>query len=307
MPEPIVTPAANAAPVEGAPIAKPAEGAKPGAPAERMYTVKINGKEEQWPESKVIERAQKAEGAEAAMKSSAEMEKAFNAFVSNAQDPEKLLQLLQHPSLKYDEAKQEVLVGRILSSKNPRVINSVKKWLYDNEIAPAMMDPKEREIAEKNQRLAKYEQEEKTRKDQEQATARQIAVQKKWTEYRTAIGAAVKAEGLPENEGVVARMARYALLATKAGKPIDMGDLAKRVRADLTSEYDARLKGLTEDNILDQIPAGIAEMINKAYLKRLKGGSSAGDSAAPKKDDSNAPSLKDALREIGRGRKVYQD
>src|SRR6185503_6922523 len=111
--------------------------------------------------------------AEAAMKSSAEMEKAFNNFVSNAQDPEKLLQLLQHPSLKYDEAKQEVLVGKLLSSKSPRVINAVKKWLYDNEIAPAMMDPKERELAEKNARLAKYEQEEKARAEKEQMTARQ--------------------------------------------------------------------------------------------------------------------------------------
>lgn len=307
MPEPIATPAAPAAPAAAVPAAKPVEGAKPGAPAEKMYTVKINGKEEQWPESKVIERAQKAEGAEAAMKSSAEMEKAFNNFVSNAKDPEKLLQLLQHPSLKYDEEKQEVLVSKILSSKNPRVINAVKKWLYDNEIAPAMMDPKERELVEKNARLAKYEQEEKDRKESEQSTARKIAVQKKWNEYRTSIGSAVKAEGLPENEGIVARMARYALLATKSGKQVDMADCAKRVKADLTSEYEARMNGLTEDNILDHVPAGIAELINKAYLKKLRGGPPAGDAPARKKNDPNEPSLNDALKQIGRGHKVFQD
>lgn len=306
MPEPIVTPAAPAAPA-AAPVAPPAEGSKTGAPAEKMYTVKIDGKEEQWPESKLIERAQKAQGAEAAMKSAAEMDKAFKNFVTSAQDPEKLLTLLQHPSLKYDEEKQEILVQKIMASKSPRVINAVKKWIYENEIAPSLLDPKERELNEKNARLAKYEKEEKERADKEQSTAKQIAVSKKFDEHRLAIGVAIKAEGLPEAEGIVARVARYALLQSRAGKPVDIKDAAARVKADLAKETESRFGGLTEDNVLDHIPAGVAELINKAFLKRLKGAAQGENLPGPKKVDPNAPSLKETLRKIERGGKVFQD
>lgn len=307
MPEPTAAPAAPAAPA-AAPVTPPAEGIKAGAPAaaERMYTVKIGGKEEQWPESKVIERAQKAEGAEAAMKNAAEYEKSFNNFVANAQDPEKLLALLQHPSLKYDDEKQEILVQKIMSSKSPRVINAVKKWIYDNEIAPSLMDPKEREISELKAFKAQQEKESADRKSKEDLTAKQIAVQKKFNEHRLAIGTAIKAEGLPEAEAIVARVARYALLQSRAGKPVDIKEAAARVKADLSKETESRFGSLTEDNILDHIPAGVAELINKAYLKRLKGTPPSGGTT-PKKEDANAPSLKDALRDIGRGRKVYQD
>jgi hypothetical protein len=144
MPDMPVVPVTPPTPAEGA---APVEDAKPAA-TERMYKVKINGKEEEWPESKVIERAQKSEGAEAAMQKAAQLEKAFSSFVSQAQNPEQLLGLLNHPSMKYDEEKQEMLVKAMMNSKKPRIINAVKEWIYKNEIEPKTMDPKDLELRE---------------------------------------------------------------------------------------------------------------------------------------------------------------
>jgi hypothetical protein len=306
MPEPIATPApaAPAAGAPAAPAAKPAEGAKPEA-NEPKYKVKVNGKEEEWTQAQLIERAQKSAGAEEAMKKADALDKAFNNFVSNAQDPEKLLGLLQHPSLKYDEAKQEVLVTKLLSSKSPKILHAVKKWLWENEIQPATMDPKERELAELRAAKEKYEREATERKQQEEQTARQIAVAKKWNEFRVSIGEALKAESLPQAESVVARVARYALLQSRAKKPVDIADAVKRVKADLQSEYETRLQGLTEDNILDHVPAGIAEMINKAFLKRLKGGTPAA-APAPEPAKDERP-FEEVLRDVQRGKKVFQE
>lgn len=308
MPEPIATPApapaAPAANAPAAPAAKPAEGAKPEA-NEPKYKVKINGKEEEWTQAQLIERAQKSAGAEEAMKKADALDKAFNNFVASAQDPEKLLTLLQHPSLKYDETKQEVLVTKLLGSKNPKIIHAVKKWLWENEIQPATMDPKERELAELRALKEKNEREASERKEREETTAKQIAVAKKWNEFRLAIGEGLKAEGLPQAEAVVARVARYALLQTRAKKPIDIADCVKRVKADLQSEYETRFKGLTEDNILDHIPAGIAELINKAYLKRLKGGAPV--ASTPASAPAPEKSLEETLRDINRGKKVFAE
>jgi inactivated superfamily I helicase len=53
------------------------------------------------------------------MKQAAEVNKAFNNFVAQAQDPEKLLQLLQHPSLKYDEENRKCWLTRSWPGKIP--------------------------------------------------------------------------------------------------------------------------------------------------------------------------------------------
>jgi type I site-specific restriction endonuclease len=295
---PDTTPVTPAAPE----VAKPAT-----PPAEEMKTYKVNGKEYQVPVSKIDERVQKSFGAEEAMQKAASLEKAFNSFVSQAQNPEQLLGLLNHPSMKYDEEKQEMLVKSMLNSKKPRIINAVKEWIYKNEIEPKTMDPKELELRE----LKAYkEQQEKLRETQEserKEAEKQQAVQKAWNDYRTKIGTEIKTQGLPQTEATVARVARYALLYTKAGKPVDLTDCAARVKADLLAESNERYSSATDDNILDLLPEGMAERINKALMKRLKGGAE-----VTGKPDVEAPAAKSdpeatrkMLRDLERGKKVF--
>lgn len=302
-----VTPEVTPAPVT--PDVKPVEGsAKPATLAERMYKVKINGKDEEWPESKVIERAQKSEGAEAAMKTSAELQKAFNNFVAQASDPTKLLSLLEHPSMKYDEEKQEMLVKALMNSKKPRLITAVKEWIYKNEIEPKTMDPKDLELRElKAYKAQQDELAEKSKKEREEGE-KELAVKQAFDSYRIKIGAEIKANGLPETESVVARVARYALLYTRAGKPVDLTDCAKRVKADLVSEANERYSKADEDNILDLLPEGMAERINKALMKKLKkadlgGGKPEGQGVAPVKSDPEE--TKRMMRDLERGKKVF--
>lgn len=303
MPEPIVTPVTPEVPVA------PVEGSvKPVVPAERMYKVKINGKDEEWPESKVIERAQKSEGAEAAMKTSAELQKAFNSFVAQAQNPADLLKLLAHPSMKYDDEKQEMLVKSMLNSKNPRIINAVKEWIYKNEIEPKTMDPKDLELRElKAYKAQQDELAEKSKKEREEGE-KELAVKQAFDSYRVKIGAEIKANGLPETESVVARVARYALLYSKAGKPVDLTDCAKRVKTDLVAEANERYSKADEDNILDLLPEGMAERINKALMKRLKKAdleSGKPNGVTPAPVASTAEETKKMMRDLERGKKVF--
>lgn len=302
-----VTPEVTPAPVT--PEVKPVEGsAKPAATNERMYKVKINGKDEEWPESKVIERAQKSEGAEAAMKTSAELQKAFNAFVAQAQNPADLLKLLAHPSMKYDDDKQEMLVKSMLNSKNPRIINAVKEWIYKNEIEPKTMDPKDLKLRELEAYKADQEAARKKADEEAEESKKADAVKRAWNDYRVRIGTEIKANGLPETEATVARVARYALLYSRAGKPVDLTDCAKRVKADLIAESNERYSKADDDNILDLLPEGMAERINKALVNRLKkkekeSGKPEGVGAAPVK--STAEETAKMMKDLERGKKVF--
>jgi hypothetical protein len=300
-----IVPIVPETPVAGAPEVKAGEG-KPTTP-ERMYTVKVNGKEEQWPESKVIERAQKGEGAEVAMQRSAQLEKAFNAFVSQASDPMKLLGLLEHPSMKYDEEKQEMLVKAMMNSKKPRIINAVKQWIYENEIEPKTLDPKDLELRELKAFKASQEKIHAEQEKERAAAEDEAKVKHAWNDYRTRIGAEIKTIGLPETESTVARIARYALLYTKAGKPVDLADCAKRVKSDLIAEQNERYSTATEDNILDLLPEGMAERINKALMKRLKKSETetAKAEGAPTEKKSTAAETREMMKKLERGGKVF--
>lgn len=267
------------APAGAADAGKPAVAAPVGKPGERLYTVKINGKEEQWPESKVIERAQKAEGAEKAMERASEMERAFTRFVQQAQDPKELLKLLDSPGIKYDEDKQEALVNAMLATKNPRILTAVKRWIYENEIEPSTLDPKDRKIREleafKKQQDSEKAEREKGVKDEENRKA----VEASWTRYRTEIGKELAAVGLPLKEATVARTARYALLQKRQGLPVDMKDCAARVKSDMISEFIDTQKDVSDDSILDIVGEDIAKRINSAFLKRIK--KTQGDDTTP--------------------------
>lgn len=239
------------------------------ASKEKMYKMTVNGKEELWPESKVLERASKAEGAEAAMKKGAQYEQAFTAFISRAQDPAQLLELLNSPVIKYDEDKQEALVTAMLSSKKPRIIEAVKKWLWENEVEPASLTPEEREM----RRLKKFE-EEQLRKNQEVEDVKkkeqeEKAIEEAWNNYRISFGQELQAQGIPLKEANVARVARYAMLYRKMDRPVDVKDCVARVKKDLLEEFKAFHGDATEDNILDRFDEDTAKKINAAFLKKL--------------------------------------
>lgn len=238
---------------------------------ERMYKVKVNDQEEMWPESKIVERAQKSAGAEVAMKKAAEYEKAFGAFISQAQDPSQLIALLNSPVIKYDEDKHAALVRSVLSSKNPKVIETVKRWIYENEIEPSMLDPKDLELRElkkfKDSQLEmqkKAEEQARLKEEQEKTVAA-------WERLRIGFGQELKAQGLPERESNVARVARYAMLYRRAGKEIDVVDCVKRVKADLVEEYKLLHAQANEDNILDHFDEELARKINAAFVKKIQG------------------------------------
>lgn len=264
------------APATSVPAAAPEAPAAEGAPAvdaavkpavkERVFL--IDGKE--WPESKLAQRIQKAEGLEKRVADADKYEKAFNSFVERTQDPTKFIELLNTPDFQYDEEKQASLVRAMLGSKKPKLIAAVKEWLYENEVEPASMTAEQRRLRELENENKQF----KTRADQqeqEQKTAAQQVEQNRiWDDYRVKIGAGIKAEGLPETEGMVVRIARKAMLQRRANQPADIATATKMVKAELQAEYLQNMESASDEQILSLLPESLLKKINTAFLKRIK-------------------------------------
>ena len=277
-------------------------------PGERTFKVKIGGKEEIWSERKVLERAQKSEGAELAMKRAAQMEQAFTNFVAQAQDPTKLLALLSDPkALQYDESKQEALLTAMLNSKNPRIVQTAKKWLYENEVEPATLTEEQRKLRELEKFKTDRDAADAARAEQEKAEQQRAEAEKIWNDYRIKIGTGLKAEGLPENEAIVARVARKAALMRRVNQPADIPLAIKMVKEDWRQEFIKLMTGMNEDQILAMYPEEVLKTINKAFLKRLKGASEETEppkGEAPRRKERSAEDSKknkEFWKNLGRG------
>lgn len=295
----------------------PAEGADKAvasAPVskERMYTVKIDGKEEQWPESKVIERAQKGTAAEKAMDQAARYEQAFSNFVSQSKDPSKLLELLENPkALGYSEENKVALMKSMLKSKNPAIVQAMKQWLYENEVEPATLTEEQRKIRE----LEGY----RTEAEKTKAEQKKIADDEKFRQeteehlknYKLKIWEGIVAQKLPQTELMVSRVARKVQLMRKAGMAADFGKACEFVKADLINEYNEHLGKATDADVLNLLPDGVAERINKAYLAKLRGVEQPKIEGTPnpknkqKREKGSKENLAQQLRAMERGEKIW--
>lgn len=278
-------------------------------PTGKMYTVKYpDGREEQHDEAWMKERAQKSIGLEKRVSDASRYETAFNNFVAKVQDPTQLLELLNHPDLKYDEEKQESLVKAMLSSKKPRIIEAVKRWIYDNEIVPSMMDPKEREAMEWKQKAEalesdKLKKEKELRDEQEERNVAQIK-----EAYRIKLGEAYQKSGLPQEEFLVRQVMEKARLYVKAGKHPDFENCVKLVNQDFISLVKNVLGKATVDNILNLMDGETPKVINKALMKALENGKDSPIEADPdrtprkRKEKERTPEEKKRwLRNLERG------
>ena len=257
-------------------------------PSEPMYILKVNGKEEKVPLSKIIERAQKSEGAEAAMQKAAQIEKAFTNFASLVKTPQGLQQILSNPALGVDK---KALLRGMLSSNDPDVVDEAKKYIFHSQVVPTLPEEQragflqQKELEELRAMRTEQEAEKKRQLELQKAQEVQKGVQAAFQQNLIDIRKAISTEGLPETEPIIARIARYILVSRRTGKPLSAAESASRVKADLQTEWQSRLLSAKDDDeLLSIIPEDTARKINAALMKRLKG-----EKKGEVKNDSKKP------------------
>lgn len=286
-------------------------------PGERVYDIKYpDGRVEKRGESWLVERSQKSIGLEKRVAEADKYEKAFSSFVAKVQDPAQLVELLNHPDLKYDEEKQASLITTALNSKKPRVIEAVKKWLYDNEVEPAILKEENPEAFEKRewQRKAETLEKEKVAREQQlklDEEEKRVAQIKE--AYRQELSKAYLASGLPVDDGLARRVLEKAQLFVKVGRHPDFAKCCEMVQTEWINQIKNLLGKATVENILNYMDDETPQKINKALMlalekKQKDGVIPKGEAPAPtgekrtRKDKEKTPEeRKKWLRNLERG------
>lgn len=271
-----VAPAATEAPKAEA--GKPVEGA---APAPKGQIFKINGKD--WSESDLAQRIQKAEGLEKRVADAARYEKAFETFTSKVDDPNQFLELLASKEFKYDEEKQTGLLTAMLNTRKPKLVEAVKKWLYENEVEPSTLTEEQRKLRELERENNKFKSEAQKAEEMRKAQALAAEARTIYQDYIKKIAEGLKANNLPEHEAVVKLALNYAKVQRlKAGQPFDVAGAMKYVK-EFLGGMNSSIDSWDDATILNAFPESALKKINAAYVNRLK---KAGAASEPQKSEA---------------------
>ena len=259
---------AGAAPKDGA-AAPPAAQPDPNAGKEKFV---VNGKEVWLTPEQAKGYVQKGLAFEPRISELARLQQETAAFLDTLRnEPEKVL---------FDKRiglTPEAALTRILQSS--KVSDSIKEavghWYYENVVKLAKMDPKDREIAERDARIKEMESEQQARANALIAEENRAKAQAAFAQLRGQIGEAMKEIGLPNIDSPVGvqmakRVADVMRLAYLQRKPITAKDAAGMVRKEITEYQRAFYDTLDEEKLVEQLGKENAEKVRKHLLKAVK-------------------------------------
>jgi hypothetical protein len=268
----------------GAPVTEPA------APAEPTYKLKIKGEEKEFPLSKVLELAQKGEGADQRFREAAKLEQEIDAVLRRL--PEDPIGILE--KLTGDKSRaSRTIMDRLWADPATRA-NLEAYMLEQYEYAGLPDDQRKhvdevRELRGKAERLEALEAEKKQADEQRRQQDLHARAAEMEQRFIASFTPALEAVGVPVTEHSMARMAALAEAAIDGKQRTTVAKLAERVRDEVRAEV-AKLVGVLE-------PEQLAELLGDAPIgklrawdaKRLKGASASIQRAGPSNDNGAAP------------------
>lgn len=148
-------------------------------------------------------------------------------------------------------------------------LDSAADAYYAEKLRLEMMDPKERELLEKDKKLKEYEEKEASyKKDLEKQEIAQLQAQA-MQEIDVEIGDVLKQSGMKSSPKVVARIAELMLASLEKGERMPAAKAFERTNADLKDEVTTMLGSLPPDKILAMFPKDTVDAIRKHFVSQV--------------------------------------
>lgn len=229
------------------------EEAKEPVSRKRKINIKVDGQEEEVEfdpdnEEELRKHLQLSRAAMKKMSEAAKTKKQAEMFIEQLKsDPKKVL---SNPNLGLDFRQ------------------IAEEYLYE-QIQRESMSPEEIEYNEKMERLKKYEEQEKTSKQQAEEARVQAMQQKYVQSYDKTITDALQSSGLPKTPATVKRMAMLLSKNLDMGLDLDPSDLVGEVKKSYFSEFKEMFSQADADFILSILGDDISNKIRKKDLEKL--------------------------------------
>lgn len=252
------------------------------AEAARRYKLKLDGKEQDYDESEIVQLAQQAAGSAKRFQEAAALKKQVEEVVQYLKsNPGEAMKRLGIDPRKFSE---EFLVDALKrEAESPE-----QKRIREAEEKIKHYESREKQIAELK---AKQEAEAKAAQEKAAQEAKQREIMERYDRVFTE---ALDKSGLPKNAYTIARMAQLQRLNLKNKLDLAPDSLAKLVKEDVEAEIKHHITGRSGDQLMDMLGKDNMKLITKAQIAKLKGSTpNFSQNATPptrvEEDDPNRP------------------
>lgn len=234
----------------------------PKAPAaqEERHEIKWNGKTKSVTTSELKRLAQLGETATERFETAAQKEKRADAIIKKA--PENPI---------------EALIDLGLTEEQIR--DKMEAWYNKKFIEPETLTAEQRKIKEYEERLSKYEAEEKKKADAARREADQKADAEHTEHFQKQIIDAMEANKLPKTKTMVKKIAFYMRQSLANGWEAPMELIIQKVKEDRKNE-DSEINEYSYDDIVDRFGEDFIKKVIAENLKRLRDKRSASGGAS---------------------------
>lgn len=216
------------------------------AEGEPTFLMKVNGKEYKATQTEIIALAQKARGAEAAMKRASDVEKLAENLLAN-----------------FDNDTFGLLVKRHGKEKAKEMVIAMTR----NLIAEEEKDPKDIALEEKDRKLQEYEAAEKKSKEEQEMAVKRAAQAEMYKNMLTEIDTELNSTHLPKDKLTLTRVLNYLAAGKKAnGQAWSVRDAVQAVETEDMSHASHYAKRYVDGKLPSE---KFVEIFGKDALKKL--------------------------------------
>lgn len=182
----------------------------------------------------------------------------------------------------------KTMVERVLgSSADEDVKETVGKWYYENAVKLAQMDPKDRELLEKDEKIKRLEAQEKEKAEAAIANENRVRVQQAMSQVAGQIKETLAELGIanvdtPAAVRITKEIADVMRLSYFRREPCTAKVAAEKVRARILDYNKQFLDQLDADKLVEVIGKDNAEKVRKHFLKLVKQQEQTEQKPAPK-------------------------
>lgn len=273
--------------------APPATAAPAKAAPPKLYEVKVNGKVQKFTEEQLIAKASQSEASDQKFQEAAQMRKQNEAMLGRFKDPTKLMDALQDPSL---------------GLSKDQIREALEAWYSREFIEPEKLSPAEKRAREAEDKLKKYEQQEKDAETKKLQDAEDQRTAEARTEIQNQIIEALETSDLPRTNFTIRRLAYWMSRNRDMGFDAPTSVLVERVRNDYNTNLREMVQKSDGETLIKLLGDDIVTKIRKydlGELRKTRGGGTPPPSQDPAPTNKTNTSLSSAevnqrLRELQR-------
>lgn len=247
------------------------------APEPKRYKLKVDGEEMELPEDDVLKYAQIGKAKDKRFEEA-------NRIMRDAQGRFTSMKDKWHEHLQEQGVDPYEAATKFLATK----------------IRRDMMTPEERERADLQEKVSRYEQEKQQAEEQAQQQAMEAEKNRHLAQLDQELPVALAKAQLPKTPGAIRRVAQEMMRAMQNGYDISMEEAAQIVR----DEYLADVRELVSrhDDPMSILPQSVAEKMMAAHLSKVK----SAPSFAKSSDAPPAPAAKEERLSPEEYRKLFR-